>query len=111
MSLITQATKDCSREDKVAQALYEADGGAAHQWLRCWGPARERWLMLARAAIAAIESALFVEREITIKLAPRDDGGLRVWSDDLPGLALSGRVQEFVLLDLGPALVGLLEQK
>lgn len=30
-----------------------------------------------------------IDREITIKIAPREDGGLRVWSDDLPGLILS----------------------
>lgn len=52
-----------------------------------------------------------VEQEIVIKLAPRNDGGVRVWSDDVPGLALSGREQDLVLLDIGPTLIGLLEQK
>lgn len=54
---------------------------------------------------------MMVKREITIKLAPRDDGGLRVWSDDIPGLVLSHRVQELILMDLGQAIIGLLEDK
>ena len=50
-----------------------------------------------------------IEKEITIRLAPREDGGLRAWSDDIPGLILSSRVQRLVLLDLGRAILGILE--
>lgn len=42
-----------------------------------------------------------IDREITIKIAPREDGGLRVWSDDLPGLILSHSNQRLVLQDMG----------
>lgn len=52
-----------------------------------------------------------IEREITIKIGPREDGGLRIWSDDVPGLVLSFRDQRTVLLDLGPALIALLEHR
>ena len=48
-----------------------------------------------------------IDREITITLAPREDGGLRVWSDDLPGLVLSHISQRLVLEDLGPAIIEL----
>lgn len=48
-----------------------------------------------------------IDREITIKLAPREDGGLRVWSDDLPGLVLSHSNQTMVLRDLGKVIEGL----
>lgn len=50
-----------------------------------------------------------IDREITIKLAPREDGGLRVWSDDLPGLVLSAPNQRDAMLDLGKAIISLLE--
>ena len=40
----------------VAAALYVADGGSAYRWPMVWGPARERWLRLARAAMAAMEN-------------------------------------------------------
>jgi hypothetical protein len=43
------------------------------------------------------------EQAITITIEPREDGGLRIWSEDLPGLALSHR--DAALDDLGPALV------
>lgn len=52
-----------------------------------------------------------IDREITIHLEPREDGGLRIWSDDLPGLILSFRDQRTVLLNLGAAIVGLLEHR
>lgn len=47
---------------------------------------------------------MIIDREITIKMAPREDGGLRVWSDDLPGLILSKYDQGTVLRDLGTAI-------
>lgn len=48
-----------------------------------------------------------IEREITIKLSPREDGGLRVWSDDLPGLILSHSSQLLVLQDMGNVIAAL----
>lgn len=46
---------------------------------------------------------------VTIALHRRPDGGLRVGSPTLPGLALSGLDQDAVLQDIGPAIRGLLE--
>lgn len=51
---------------------------------------------------------MIVKREISITIAPREDGGLRVWSDDLPGLVLSHSDQELVLKDLGSAVMAIL---
>ncbi len=42
--------------------------------------------------------------KITIHLQRRPDGGLRVWSDDMPGLVLSHRDPERVLEDIIPAV-------
>jgi hypothetical protein len=50
---------------------------------------------------------VIVEREISIKIAPREDRGLCVWSDDLPGLILSGPDQLKILKDLGHAVIEL----
>lgn len=50
-----------------------------------------------------------LRRPIVLKIEPRSDGGLRVWSDDFPGLILSHRDQEKVLLDIGPAIIALLK--
>ena len=44
----------------------------------------------------------------TITIERREDGGLRVWSDDLPGLVLSHVDSDAVLTDLGSALKVLL---
>lgn len=53
---------------------------------------------------------MLITKEITIKIGPREDGhGLRVWSDDLPGLILSHWDQHSVLRDIGPAMITLLE--
>ncbi len=38
----------------------------------------------------------------------REDGGLRVWSDDVPGLHLSGKRHADVIRDIGPALAELI---
>lgn len=54
---------------------------------------------------------MLVDREITIHLAPRSDGGLRAWSDDVPGLILSHADQEEVLADIGEVLIRLLSYK
>lgn len=42
--------------------------------------------------------------KITVRLQERRDGGLRVWSDDLPELVLSNRDRQKVWDDLEPAL-------
>lgn len=39
-----------------------------------------------------------IHRSITIRIEPREDGGLRIWSDDIPGLILSHNDQEAVLM-------------
>jgi hypothetical protein len=46
--------------------------------------------------------------EIRLAFKRRDDGGLRVWSDDVPGLILSGADRAAVVRDIGPALAALL---
>jgi len=50
---------------------------------------------------------MIIDREITINLAPREDGGIRVWSDDMPGLILSHNDQEKVLRELGVVIIEL----
>jgi len=52
-----------------------------------------------------------IDREIRIVVSPREDGGVRVWSDDVPGLILSGLDVRNVLLDISPALVTILEYR
>jgi hypothetical protein len=41
----------------------------------------------------------------------RDGGGLRVWSEDLPGLILSGPDKKVVCNAIAPAICRLLERK
>ncbi len=41
---------------------------------------------------------------VLVRLETRPDGGLRVWSDDVPQLVLSGRTPADVVNDIGPAL-------
>lgn len=48
-------------------------------------------------------------RDIGISFETREDGGLRVWSDDLPGLVLSGSDPAKVLADITPAAERILE--
>jgi hypothetical protein len=45
----------------------------------------------------------------TIRVQDREDGGLRIWSDDIPGLVLSSLDRSGVWRDLGPAIEVLLE--
>ena len=52
-----------------------------------------------------------IEREIKISIGPREDGGVRIWSDDMPGLILSGSDPLKVMADIGPALKALIEYK
>jgi hypothetical protein len=42
--------------------------------------------------------------KVVVRLESRADGGLRAWSDDVPGLVLSGHDAEKVYADIGPAL-------
>jgi hypothetical protein len=53
----------------------------------------------------SLGETMIIDRELCIKMAPREDGGLRVWSDDLPGLILSHPDQLKVLKDIGPAII------
>lgn len=46
-------------------------------------------------------------RVVAIKLQRREDGGLRIYSDQIPGLILSGNDPRKVMADLWPALEGL----
>lgn len=46
---------------------------------------------------------------ITIKIEPRDDGGIRVSSDELPGLILSGKHADTIMASILPAVRGLRE--
>lgn len=48
--------------------------------------------------------------KIVIQVQQRDDGGLRVWSDDVPGLVLSNRDPQKVLADIKPAIEAILSQ-
>ena len=54
-----------------------------------------------------INVSQIINRLITIHLEPREDGGLRIYSDDLPGLVLSGPDQEAVLSDMDTAIIEL----
>ena len=44
-----------------------------------------------------------IGKRLTIKLEVREDGGLRVYSDELPGLVLSGADPAKVMADVVPA--------
>lgn len=54
---------------------------------------------------------MLIDREITIKIAPREDGGIRVWSDEVPGLILSHGDQALVLADIGSMLLSILRHR
>lgn len=41
---------------------------------------------------------------VRLSFAPREDGGLRVWSEDVPGLVLSHKEWDAVFSDIGPVL-------
>lgn len=47
---------------------------------------------------------------IRIQFSGREDGGLRIWSDDLPGLVLSHADAAAVWRDLGPTVEALLKR-
>ena len=46
--------------------------------------------------------------KIIVTLEPRDDGGLRAYSDDVPGFVLSNRDPSIVLSDVPAALAAIL---
>lgn len=48
---------------------------------------------------------------VTVTLEDREDGGLRVYSDDLPGLILSGPDRDSVSEKIAPAIQALFEYK
>jgi hypothetical protein len=48
---------------------------------------------------------------VTVTLEDREDGGLRVYSKDLPGLILSGPDKKEICDLIAPAIKGLLEYK
>lgn len=50
-------------------------------------------------------------KDFTIHGSWRSDGGLRIFSDDIPGLILSSADPVAVLGDLGPALIELLARR
>lgn len=49
--------------------------------------------------------------KITVTFQAREDGGLRAWSPDVPGLVLSGADPAKVMEDLVPAIEAILEQR
>ena len=48
------------------------------------------------------------DHALSIKIEQRPDGGVRIWSDQLPGLILSGRDPLKVMSDVWPAITELL---
>lgn len=48
--------------------------------------------------------------KVVIRVQRRSDGGLRVWSDDVPGLVLSNKDPQKVLADIKPALEAILSE-
>lgn len=48
--------------------------------------------------------------KITVQIQRRRDGGVRVWSDQVPGLVLSSKDEEKVLADVKPALEAILSE-
>jgi hypothetical protein len=49
--------------------------------------------------------------KIRVCIEPREDGGLRVWSDDLPELVLSHADAEKVIADIPRALEAILSER
>lgn len=48
---------------------------------------------------------------LTVTLEDRADGGLRVYSDDLPGLILSGRDKNAICNAIAPAITALFQHR
>ncbi len=49
--------------------------------------------------------------KVKVCIEPRDDGGLRVWSDDLPELVLSHSDADAVIADLPRAMEAILAER
>jgi hypothetical protein len=49
--------------------------------------------------------------KVTVNVVRRPDGGVRVWSEQIPELVLSGRDERKVIDDIGPALEVILAYK
>lgn len=49
--------------------------------------------------------------KLTVRFSKRPDGGLRAWSDDLPGFVLSHSDPRAVMDDVQPALEAMLSAK
>lgn len=49
--------------------------------------------------------------KVVITFERRDDGGLRVWSDDVPGFVLSHHDTDAVIGDIAPALETILSAR
>jgi hypothetical protein len=50
-------------------------------------------------------------RTVTVRIANDTDGGLRAWSDDLPGLPLSCPNHQALFGELKPKIANLLKQQ
>lgn len=48
--------------------------------------------------------------KVVVRVERRSDGGLRVWSDDIPGLVLSNRDPHKVMADIVPAIEAILSE-
>ena len=49
-------------------------------------------------------------KQVSLTFEKREDGGLRVWSSDVPGFVLSHSDCEAVFADIGPALETILSE-
>lgn len=54
--------------------------------------------------LSDLERRLAIPRKVTVTIEPREDGGLRVYSDEVPGLVLSHSDPDAIMRDVLPAL-------
>jgi hypothetical protein len=80
-----------------------------------WGTASEDQLSLEDWCLARSGSGIRAMkhqlRTVTVRIAKSEDGGVRAWSDDLPGLSLTCRNHEVLFAELTPKIASLLEQQ
>ena len=50
-------------------------------------------------------------RVVTVRIAHAQDGGLRAWSDDLPGLNVTYPNHQVLFAELSPKIASLLKQQ
>jgi hypothetical protein len=50
-------------------------------------------------------------RVVTVRIAHTQDGGLRAWSDDLPGLNVTYPNHQVLFAELSPKIASLLKQQ